>query len=130
MATVRPRRVSVHTHTFDADITRGRHTAVDPTAYWRVRLINIEFLWVDPSTTSGRGNAVELYFGMAGSLITDTTRGIDILVRGLNGTRMASDYWQVGIGPRGYRGEPLSYRWRGRRPSGVIRVFVRYTLEA
>ena len=130
MATIRRRPVRIHTHLFDADRTRGRHTAVDPTAYWRLRLINIEFLWVDPSTTSGRGNALELYFGTAGTLITDESRGIDIVVRKLNESRMASDYWRPGSGPRGDRGEPLSYRWQGRRPAGEIKVFVRYTLEA
>ena len=103
---------------------RGRHTILEPSKGYRIRLMRLKIL---QPQTDGR-HLCEIYFGTAGSLITDPARAVDLLAvpnRGAASTRA----YPRGQGPRGRRGEPLSLRWRGRRPSTPHKVIIEYAEE-
>lgn len=104
---------------------RGRHTILEPAKGYRIRLLRVKI--IQPAT-DGR-HLCEIYFGTAGSLITDPSRAVDILAvpnRGAAATRT----YPRGQGPRGRRGEPLSLRWRGRRPVTPHKVIIEYAEES
>ena len=71
----------------------------------------------------------ELFFGTAGSLATDPSRAVDILAVPDEGT-VSTRAYQRDQGPRGLRGEPLSFRWRGPPPSNDHKVIIEYTEES
>ena len=104
---------------------RGRRTVLDPSKGYRIRLLRVKV--VQPAT-DGR-HMCELFFGTAGSLATDPTRAVDILAVPDTGTASTRTY-QRDQGPRGLRGEPLSFRWRGRPPSTDHKVLIEYTEES
>ena len=103
---------------------RGRHTILTPAKGYRIRLLRLKVIQPE---ADGR-HLCEIYFGTAGSLITDPSRAIDILAvpdRGAASTRV----YPREQGPRGQRGEPLSLRWRGRRPTTPHQVIIEYAEE-
>ena len=71
----------------------------------------------------------ELYFGDAGNLITDPSKGIDILAVPDSGSASTRTYLK-NEGPRGLRGEVLSLRWRGTAPANGHKVMIEYAEEA
>ena len=112
-----------------ADVTpgnrRGRHTILTPAKGYRIRLVRVKVIQPE---SDGR-HLCELYFGTAGSLITEPSRAVDILAVPDKGTASTRAYPRD-QGPRGRRGEPLSLRWRGRRPSTDHKVIIEYTEES
>ena len=104
---------------------RGRHTILTPSKGYRLRLLRVKV--VQPQA-DGR-HLCEIYFGEAGSLITDPSRAVDILAVPDQGAASTRVYPRE-QGPRGKRGEPLSLRWRGRRPSTPHKVIIEYAEEA
>ena len=103
---------------------RGRHTLLTPAKGYRIRLLRIK---VVQQVADGR-HTCEIYFGTAGSLITDPSRAIDILAVPNTGTGTTRTYLRE-QGPRGRRGEPLSLRWRGRPPSTEHKAIIEYAEE-
>ena len=112
-----------------ADVTpsnrRGRHTILSPAKGYRIRLVRVKV--IQPESDGRR--LCEIYFGTAGSLITEPSRAVDILAVPDKGTASTRAY-SPGQGPRGRRGEPLSLRWRARRPSTDHKVIIEYTEES
>ena len=104
---------------------RGRQTILTPSKGYRIRLIRVKV--VQP-VADGR-HSCELYFGTAGSLATDPSRAVDIVAVPDKGTASTRTYHRE-QGPRGLRGEPLSFRWRGRPPSNDHKVIIEYTEES
>ena len=104
---------------------RRRQTILEPSKGYRIRLIRVKVVQPAPD---GR-HSCELYFGTAGSLATDPSRAVDILVAPDDGTGSTRAYHRE-QGPRGRRGEPLSLRWRGKPPSKEHRVIIEYTEES
>ena len=104
---------------------RGRHTILTPTKGYRIRLVRVKVVQPEPD---GR-HLCEIYFGTAGSLITAPSRAVDILAVPDKGTASTRAYLRD-QGPRGKRGEPLSLRWRGRRPATAHKVIIEYTEES
>ena len=132
MTTRTPHRASLRRRPFvlhTAEVTvagrRGRQTILTPSKGYRIRLLRVKV--VQP-VADGR-HVCEFYFGTAGSLATDPTRAVDILAVPDKGTASSRTYFRD-QGPRGRRGEPLSLRWRGRRPSNDHRVLIEYTEES
>ncbi len=104
---------------------RGRQTLLTPAKGYRIRLLRLKVL--QPESNGRR--LCEIYFGTAGSLITDASRAIDIMAIPDGGTASTRAYPR-GQGPRGRRGEPLSLRWRGRPPTAAHRVIIEYAEES
>ena len=104
---------------------RGRHTILTPTKGYRIRLARVKVIQPEPD---GR-HLCEIYFGTAGNLITQPSRAVDILAVPDRGTASTRAYPRD-QGPRGKRGEPLSLRWRGRRPTTQHKVIIEYTEES
>jgi hypothetical protein len=104
---------------------RGRHTILTPTKGYRIRLARVKVVQPEPD---GR-RLCEIYFGTAGNLITAPSRAVDVLAVPDRGTASTRAYPRD-QGPRGKRGEPLSLRWRGRRPSTAHKVIIEYTEES
>ena len=104
---------------------RGRHTILTPSKGYRIRLARVKV--VQPEADGRR--LCEIYFGTAGNLITEPSRAVDILAVPDKGTASTRAYPRD-QGPRGKRGEPLSLRWRGRRPSTTHKVIIEYTEES
>ena len=104
---------------------RGRHTILKPTKGYRIRLVRVKVVQQEPD---GR-HLCEIYFGTAGNLITAPSRAVDILAVPDKGTASTRAYPRD-QGPRGKRGEPLSLRWRGRRPSTAHKVIIEYAEES
>ena len=104
---------------------RGRHTILTPTKGYRIRLARVKVVQLEPD---GR-HLCEIYFGTAGNLITAPSRAVDILAVPDRGTASTRAYPRD-QGPRGKRGEPLSLRWRGRRPATAHKVIIEYTEES
>ena len=103
---------------------RRRQTILTPSKGYRLRLVRLKVL----QPGSDERHLCEIYFGTAGSLITDPSRAIDILAVPDNGSASTRTYPR-GQGPRGRRGEPLSLRWRGRPPSTDHRIVIEYAEE-
>ena len=112
-----------------ADVTpsnrRGRHTILAPAKGYRIRLVRVKVIQPE---SDGR-HLCEIYFGTAGNLITEPSRAVDILAVPDRGTASTRAYPRD-QGPRGRRGEPLSLRWRGGRPSTAHKVIIEYTEES
>ena len=112
-----------------ADVTpsnrRGRHTILIPAKGYRIRLARVKVIQQE---SDGR-HLCEIYFGTAGTLITEPSRAVDILAVPDEGTASTRAY-QREQGPRGLRGEPLSFRWRGPPPSNDHKVIIEYTEES
>ena len=104
---------------------RNRQTILTPTKGYRIRLVRLKV--VQP-TADGR-HLCEFYFGTGGSLITDSSRAVDILAVPDEGSVSTPAYPRE-QGPRGRRGEPLSFRWRGRPPSTDHKIIIEYTEES
>ena len=104
---------------------RGRQTILSPSKGYRIRLVRVKV--VQP-VGDGR-HSCELYFGTAASLATDPSRAVDILAVPDEGTAFTRAYHRE-QGPRGRRGEPLSFRWRGRPPTNDHQMIIEYTEES
>ena len=104
---------------------RGRQTILEPTKGYRIRLVRVKV--VQPES-DGR-HLCETYFGTAGTLITEPSRAVDILAVPDKGSASTRAYPRE-QGPRGRRGEPLSLRWRGSRPSTSHKVIIEYAEES
>ena len=104
---------------------RGRLTLLEPSKGFRIRLVRVKVI----QPVSDERHLCEIYFGTAGNLITDPSRAVDILAVPDSGTASTRAYPRD-QGPRGRRGEPLSLRWRGRRPSGDHKAIIEYTEES
>ena len=104
---------------------RGRITLLEPAKGFRIRLSRVKVI----QPTSDERHVCEIYFGTAGSLITVPSRAVDILAVPDSGAASTREYPR-GQGPRGQRGEPLSLRWRGRRPSGDHKAIIEYAEES
>jgi hypothetical protein len=118
----RPYRVLVSQAT--SNTTTIRQTILTPRTGYRTRITRIRLI---QNVADGR-HLWELYFGAAGNIITDPSKGIDILaVRNL-GTATTRTYLQH-EGPRGLRDEVLSGRWRGTAPTDAHRIIIEYEEE-
>ena len=104
---------------------RGRLTLLEPSKGFRIRLVRVKVIQPE----ADERHLCEIYFGTAGSLITDPSRAVDILAVPDTGTASTRAYPRD-QGPRGRRGEPLSLRWRGRRPSTDHKVIIEYSEES
>ena len=131
MTTRAPHRAPLRRRPFvlsTAEVTvpgrRGRQTILTPSKGYRIRLLRVKV--VQP-VSDGR-HMCELYFGIAGSLATDPSRAVDIMAVPDEGTASTRTYVRE-QGPRGRRGDPLSFRWRGRPPSNDHRVIIEYAEE-
>lgn len=124
-APLRRRPYVLRTAEVTATRSRRRQTILTPSKGYRIRLIRVKVVQPD----SDDRHSFELYFGTAGSLATDPTRAVDILRVPDMGTVSSRTYPRE-QGPRGLRGEPLSFRWRGRPPSNVHKVIIEYTEES
>ena len=108
-----------------ATAARGRQTILTPSKGYRIRLVRVKVV----QTMSDNRHTCELYFGTAGSLATDPSRAVDILAVPDEGTASSRAYHRE-QGPRGLRGEPLSFRWRGSPPANDHTVIIEYTEES
>ena len=124
-APLRRRPFTLRTAEVTPSLRRGRHTILTPSKGYRIRLVRLKV--VQPEA-DGR-HLCEIYFGTAGSLITDPSRAIDILAVPDKGSASTRAYPRE-QGPRGRRGEPLSLRWRARPPSTGHKVIIEYTEES
>ena len=104
---------------------RGQLTLLEPSKGFRIRLVRVKVI----QPVSDERHLCEIYFGTAGNLITDPSRAVDILAVPDSGTASTRAFPRD-QGPRGRRGEPLSLRWRGRRPSGDHKAIIEYTEES
>ena len=123
-APLRRRPYALRTAEVTVGNRRGRLTLLEPTKGYRIRLLRVKVV----QTVSDDRHVCEIYFGTAGSLITEPSRAVDILAVPDLGTVSTREYPRD-QGPRGRRGEPLSLRWRGRRPSNAHKVIIEYTEE-
>ena len=124
-APLRRRPYVLNTAEVTATRSRRRQTILTPSKGYRIRLVRVKVLQPAPD---GR-HSCELFFGTAGSLATDPSRAIDILSVPDEGKSATRSYHRE-QGPRGLRGEPLSFRWRGRPPSNDHKVIIEYTEES
>ena len=124
-APMRRRPYVLRTSEVTATRSRRRQTVLVPSKGYRIRLIRVKVVQPEPD---GR-HFFELFFGTAGSLATDPSRAVDILAVPDEGTASTRAY-QREQGPRGLRGEPLSFRWRGRPPSNDHKLIIEYTEES
>ena len=132
MTTRSPHRTPLRRRPFilkTAEVTvsrrRGRQTILTPAKGYRIRLARIKVI---QPTADGR-HLCEIYFGTAGSLVTDPSRAVDILAVPDEGAASTRAYPRE-QGPRGLRGEPLSLRWRGRTPSKSHKIIIEYAEES
>ena len=124
-AQLRRRPYVLRTAEVTATRSRRRQTILIPSKGYRIRLIRVKVVQPEPD---GR-HLFELFFGTAGSLATDPSRAVDILAVPDQATASTRAY-QREQGPRGLRGEPLSFRWRGKPPSNDHKVIIEYTEES
>ena len=124
-APLRRRPYVLRTAEATATRSRRRQTILTPSKGYRIRLIRVKVVQPEPD---GR-HSFELFFGTAGSLATAPWRAVDILAVPDKGTASTRAYHRE-QGPRGLRGEPLSFRWRGRPPSNGHQVIIEYTEES
>ena len=126
MAPVRPRPYELKVReTLSATDTR-RQTILEPNKGYRIRLVRARV--VHPPGQSGQRRLWELYFGHAGNIITDLSKGVDILAIPNGGSDSTRTYLKD-EGPRGRRDEPLSGRWRGVAPDTPYRIIIEYSEE-
>ena len=120
----RPRHYVTKVEAVDSNTTTSRQTILTPTKGFRIRLVRVRVLQV---TADGR-HLWELYFGTAGNIITDPTKGIDILAIPDGGADSTRTYLRD-EGPRGLRDEVLSGRWRGTAPTNAHKITIEYAEE-
>ena len=105
--------------------TTDQETILTPTKGFRIRLTRLKVL----QTVTGGRHLCELYYGDTGNLITDPSKGIDILAVPDLGSTATRTYLK-NEGPRGLRGEVLSLRWRGTAPANGHKVMIEYAEES
>ena len=101
-----------------------RQTILAPRNGFRIRLVRVT---VQQHATDGR-HLWELFYGIAGNMITAPNRGIDILAVPDQGSASTRTYLQ-NQGPRGDRNGVLSGRWRGAAPSNAHTIIIEYSEE-
>lgn len=124
-APLRRRPFALLTSDVAAGTTTDRETILTPSKGYRVRVTRIKIL----QTLADGRHLCELYFGTAGNLITDPSKGIDILAVPDLGSATTRNYLK-NEGPRGLRGEVLSLRWRGTAPANAHKIIIEYTEES
>ena len=124
-APLRRRPYVLRTAEVTASRSRRRQPILTPSKGYRIRLIRVKVVQPEPDDR----HTFELFFGTAGSLATDPSRAVDIL--GVpDQEAVSSRTYLREQGPRGLRGEPLSFRWRGKPPSNDHKVIIEYTEES
>ena len=123
-APLRRRPFTLRTTEVTPSRRRGRQTILTPAKGFRLRLVRVKVIQPEADDR----HLCEIYFGTAGSLITAPSRAVDILAVP-DGGSASSRTFQRGQGPRGRRGEPLSFRWRNRPPSTDHRIIIEYAEE-
>ena len=123
-APLRRRPFTLRTTEVTPSRRRGRQTILTPAKGFRLRLVRVKVIQPEADDR----HLCEIYFGTAGSLITDPSRAVDIPAVP-DGGSASSRTFQRGQGPRGRRGEPLSFRWRNRPPSTDHRIIIEYAEE-
>ena len=118
------RRYQLKTAEVDSNTTLDRQTILTPSKGYRIRLVRVR---VTQDTADGR-HLWELYFGTAGNIITDPSKGIDILAVP-NLKYATTRTYLKNEGPRGLRNEVLSGRWRGTAPVAPHRIIIEYQEE-
>ena len=108
----------------DSNTSTDRQTILTPTKGYRARLVRVR---VQQDAGEGR-HLWELYFGAAGNMVTDQTKGIDILAVPNGGSDSTRTFLR-NEGPRGLRDEVLSGRWRGIAPANAHKIIIEYTEE-
>ena len=124
-APLRRRPFTLLTSDVESGTTTDRETILTPSKGFRVRITRIKIL----QTVADGRHLCELYFGLAGNLITDASKGIDILAVPNLGSSTTRSYLR-NEGPRGLRGEVLSLRWRGTAPANAHKIIIEYTEES
>ena len=124
MAPLRRRPYQLKTSEVDSNTSLDRQTILTPRKGYRIRLVRVR---VTQDTADGR-HLWELYFGTAGNIITDPSKGIDILAVPNLKSATTRTYLK-NEGPRGLRNEVLSGRWRGTAPVSAHRIIIEYQEE-
>lgn len=108
----------------ESNTTLDRQTILTPRKGYRIRLVRVR---VVQDIADGR-HLWELYFGAAANIITDQSKGIDILAVPNLKSATTRTYLK-NEGPRGLRNEVLSGRWRGAAPANAHKVVIEYQEE-
>ena len=124
-ARVRRRPYVIKVREIESNTTSDRQTLLTPAKGYRARLVQVKVL---QDASDGR-HVLELYFGTAPNIVTDPSKGVDILTVPDEGSASTRVFLKD-QGPRGLRDEVLSARWRGRRPQYPHKILVQYTEES
>ena len=108
----------------DSNTTTDRETILTPRKGKRIRFIRTRVI---QDAADGR-HLWELFFGLAGNMITAPNRAIELLAVPDQGTA-ATRTFPKNEGPRGHRDEVLSGRWRGTAPINSHTIIIEYTEE-
>ena len=122
---VRRRPYLLKVREIESNTTNDRQTLLTPSKGYRARLVQVKVL---QDVSDGR-HVLEIYFGTARNIVTDPSKGIDILTVPDEGSASTRVFLKD-QGPRGLRDEVLSARWRGRRPQYPHKILVEYTEES
>ncbi len=122
---VRRRPYVIKVREIESNTTNDRQTLLTPSKGYRARLVQVKVL---QDAADGR-HLLEVYFGMAPNIITDPSKGIDILTVPDEGSASTRVFLKD-QGPRGLRDEVLSARWRGRTPKHPHKILIQYTEES
>ena len=109
----------------ESGATTDRQTLLTPAKGYKARLVQVKVL---QDASDGR-HLLELYFGKADNIITEPSKGIDILAVPDEGSASTRVFLKD-QGPRGLRDEVLSARWRGRPPDNPHKILIQYTEES
>lgn len=120
----RRRPYLLKTQEVQSSTNTSRQTILSPSGGYRIRIVRVK---LKQHAADGR-HLWELYFGTARNIITDQTKGIDILAVPNKGSDTTRTYLKS-EGPRGNRGEVLSGRWRGTAPTSANTILIEYTEE-
>ncbi len=116
---VRRRPYVIKVREVESGATTDRQTLLTPAKGYRARLVQVKVL---QDASDGR-HLLELYFGEADNIITEPSKGIDILAVPDEGSASTRVFLKD-QGPRGLRDEVLSARWRGRPPDNPHKILI------
>ena len=116
---VRRRPYVIKVREVESGATTDRQTLLTPAKGYRARLVQVKVL---QDASDGR-HLLELYFGEADNIITEPSKGIDILAVPDEGSASTRVFLKD-QGPRGLRDEVLSARWRGRPPDNPHKLLI------
>ena len=121
---VRRRTYVLKVRHVESNTSTDRQTILTPNKGFRTRLVRVR---VQQDVSDGR-HLWELYFGAAGNIITNQSKGVDILAIPDKGSDTTRTFLR-NQGPRGLRDEVLSGRWRGAGPTNAHKIIIEYTEE-